>query len=167
MKDETQRPAHLTDDELFGLALPPAGQPEPLPAHLSACRTCSRALQEWKQAVGELSHEADEAFSSRSAADWDARGRETMERLRRAGSPGRRVSRQAFVGLLLAASMLLFAWLAPRTPPPGPVPAAESAELSPADQEDDALLRDIQRVARGEEVWNPLASEDSISDESL
>jgi anti-sigma factor RsiW len=170
MKDETRPAAHLTDEELFGLALPPVGQPEALPAHLSACRACSRALQEWKQAVGELAAEADGALDRRAAADWDVRSRETMEKIRASGAPARRGSRQAVVGLLLAAAMLLFALLAPRQQAPGPVApveAAASAELSPADEADDALLRDVQRLARGEEIWNPLAPEEPIADESL
>ncbi|HEY7863549.1 MAG TPA: hypothetical protein VIE39_07815 [Thermoanaerobaculia bacterium] len=171
MKEETRPSAHLTDEELFGLALPPTGQPEALPAHLSACRNCSRALQEWKLGVLELAGEADGALSRRTAADWDVRARETMERVRASGAPGRGGSRQAAVGLLLAAAMLLFALLAPRrpaavAPATGDVPASASAELSPADQEDDELLRDIQRVARGEELWNPLPSEGAL-DESL
>jgi hypothetical protein len=170
MKEETRPTAHLTEEELFGLALPPAGQPEALPAHLSACRVCSRALQEWKQAVLELAGEADDAMARRSTAGWDARAKETMERVRASGAPGRRGSRQAVVGLLLAAAMLLFALLAPRQPAvvtPAPSGVSAASELSPADQEDDALLRDIQRVARGEELWNPLPAEDALSDESL
>jgi hypothetical protein len=66
--------------------------------------------------------------------------------------------------------MLLFALLAPRRPDtavPAPGNTTASSELSPADQEDDDLLRDIQRVARGEELWNPLPADDTLADESL
>jgi hypothetical protein len=168
---QPERPtAHLSDEELYALALPPAGQPEALPAHLSLCRACSRALSEWKQAVAELAGEADSAMARRSTADWEARAKETMDRVRASGAPGRRGSRQAVVGLLLAASMLLFALLAPRRPDtavPAPGNTTASSELSPADQEDDDLLRDIQRVARGEELWNPLPADDTLADESL
>jgi hypothetical protein len=169
MTQPTRPTAHLSDEELFALALPPAGQPEALPAHLSLCRVCSRALSEWKQAVGELGGEADSEMARRSTADWEARAKETMDRVRASGAPGRRGSRQALVGLLLAASMLLFALLAPRRPDTA-VSAPDttaSSELSPADQEDDDLLRDIQRVARGEELWNPLPADDTLADESL
>jgi hypothetical protein len=108
-------------------------------------------------------------MARRSTADWEARAKETMDRVRASGAPGRRGSRQALVGLLLAASMLLFALLAPRRPDTA-VSAPDttaSSELSPADQEDDDLLRDIQRVARGEELWNPLPADDTVADESL
>ncbi|HYX22428.1 MAG TPA: hypothetical protein VFA98_16410, partial [Thermoanaerobaculia bacterium] len=49
---------HLSDAELFALAAPAAGEPEALPAHLSACRDCARALREWKVAMGDVG-EAD------------------------------------------------------------------------------------------------------------
>ena len=38
---------HLTDAELFNLAVPPVGAPEALPRHLSEGWSCSRALHEW------------------------------------------------------------------------------------------------------------------------
>src|SRR6516162_5748342 len=48
---------HLTDAELFTLALPPAGEPEALPGHLLECAACGRALQTWKAAVRDLARE--------------------------------------------------------------------------------------------------------------
>ena len=62
---------HLTDAELFTLAVPPVGEPEALPRHLSECFRCSRALQEWKLAVREIADEDTEALDRRTPAEWE------------------------------------------------------------------------------------------------
>jgi anti-sigma factor RsiW len=61
---------HLTDAELFDLAAPASGEPEPLPRHLSQCDACSRALQEWKAAMRELAMEDAAPLDRRPAEEW-------------------------------------------------------------------------------------------------
>ena len=78
--------AHLTDAELFGLALPPAGEPEALPAHLSECGACGRALQAWKTAVRDLAREGAEPIDRRTPAEWKTAGDRTLAAIRSAGS---------------------------------------------------------------------------------
>jgi len=153
---------HLTQDELFGLALPAAGAPEPLPSHLSECLRCSRALADWKGAVGDLGQQDEEALSKRSSEEWLAAEEATLVAVRREGAPGRGRSRQLRWALPAAASLLLFALLvngrndAARVTDPYDDPTGLSAQ----DRADDALLRDVERLARGEENgagWSALA----------
>ena len=66
--NRTNSDAHLTDDALFSLALPPAGLPEALPAHLLECPRCARALADWKAAVRDM-EERDEAVLDRRSAE--------------------------------------------------------------------------------------------------
>ncbi len=154
---------HLTDQELFDLALPPAGEPEALPAHLSECLTCSRALQQWKSAIRELGEEDAEMIRSRSAEEWEALGEKTLEAIRRA-RPRRRTLSLRWA-LAIAASLLLFVLVLPdrrASQPAAPRRQTQTAELSPQDQADDVLLRDVARLVRGEDggnLWNALASE--------
>ncbi len=161
------RNSHLTDQELFGLALPPAGEPEALPAHLSECLTCSHALQEWKSAVRELGQEDAEAISRRSAEEWNALEEKTLEAIRRA-RPGRR-SLTLRWALAIAASVLLFVFLLPNRRGSEPVklrPETRIAELSPQDQADDALLRDVARLVRAEDAgrgWGALVPEPGVA----
>ena len=154
---------HLTDAELFTLAVPPAGEPEALPRHLSECFRCSRALQEWKIAVREIADEETEAIERRSAAEWEALENGTIEAMRRAGR-----SRHAPAvkwAVSIAASLLLAVLLLPamrRTAREAPrQPGAAVAALSAQDEKDDALLRDVARLSRGEDngSWSTLAPE--------
>jgi hypothetical protein len=154
---------HLTDAELFTLAVPPVGEPEALPRHLSECVRCSRALQEWKLTVREIADEETEALDLRSAAEWEALENGTIEAMRRAG-PKRRAPAVKWA-VSIAASLLLAALLLPAmrktrrdaSPRPGTAVAALSAQ----DQKDDALLRDVARLSRGEDYgsWSTLAPE--------
>jgi hypothetical protein len=151
---------HLTDAELFTLAVLPVGEPEALPRHLSECLRCSRSLQEWKLAVREISDEETEALDRRSAAEWEALENRTIEAMRRAG----RKSRAPAVkwGVSIAASLLLAVLLLPSLRKTGGVaPAQPAAALSAEDQKDDALLRDVARLSRGEDYgsWSTLAPE--------
>lgn len=163
---------HLTDGELFALALPPTGAPEPLPGHFSECLRCSRALADWKSAVRDLADEDEETVARRSSEEWRAVEDATLAMIRRAGSPGRGRARVLRWTLPVAASLLLFALLVGRgddaavpVAPVAPVaPAApvdvvdDSAGLSAEDRADDALLRDVERLASGEEAaWSELA----------
>jgi hypothetical protein len=147
---------HLTHEELFGLALPPTGKPEALPAHLSECLRCSRLLQEWKSAVTSLAEEDEEAIARRPAADWRAAEEATLAAIRKTGRPGSRRRRVISIALGAAASLLFLALLLPRREPQPTVPANDAeavAELSEADRADDALLRDASALARGEDAW--------------
>jgi len=49
--DDTGAERHLTEEEIFALAAPAAGEPEALPRHLAHCTACGRTLQEWKTAL--------------------------------------------------------------------------------------------------------------------
>jgi hypothetical protein len=155
-------PPHLTDAELFTLAVPPAGEPEALPRHLSECFRCSRALQEWKIAVREIADEETEALDRRSAADWEALENGTIEALRRAGR--RRHGSAVRWALSVAAAVLLAVLMLPAMRRAGrevPRPATAVASLSAQDETDDALLRDVARLSRDEDngSWNTLAPE--------
>ena len=151
---------HLTDAELFGIALPAAGAPEALPAHLSDCLACSRALTEWKSAVRDLAAEGDDAVARRSPEEWDAALAKTMAAVRRSRFEGRTLPLRW--AMSAAAVLLLFAVAIPlqrsvrqRTT------TQASSELSAQDQADDTLLRDVARLSRGDDrsSWGALAPE--------
>lgn len=153
-----KRTPHLTDPQLFGLALPPAGEPEALPEHLSECLICSRALQGWKSAVRELAQEDADAIAKRPAEEWAAAEENTLEALRRA----RRSARELPVrwAVMIAASLLLIALVLParKSDRRSATRVVQTAELSPQDQADDALLRDVARLSHAEDAggWNAL-----------
>jgi hypothetical protein len=155
---------HLTDAELFALAAPAAGEPEALPAHLLQCPSCSRALQEWKEAVQDLARADVRELAERTPEEWRLKEEATMEAIRRAGRPGRgRRPLRWVIGI--AASLLIVALAMPRREAPtaaatstGDTPAA----LSPADQEDDALLRDAAYLAQGGDESSDIALEESL-----
>lgn len=162
---------HLTDEELFALAVPPAGEPEALPRHLSECFRCSRALQDWKSAVRELADEEVAALDKRTPAEWEALENETIEALRRSRRGMRRQTLKWVVSIaacLVAAVLLLPARKSDRSEAARP-----ATQLSPQDQKDDALLRDVARLSRGEDSgsWSTLApepgSEKSAEEEEL
>lgn len=157
--------AHLTDAELFALALPPAGEPEALPAHLSLCDDCGRALQTWKAAVRELAHADAEPIARRTPAQWKSAEDATLAAIRVA-SGRRRFPLRWAAGL--AAAVLVAVLLLPvrsslilaRGPAPAP-PASEPSEMSAGDRADDRLLHDVNRMARGDAggVWNAFVGE--------
>lgn len=169
---------HLTDGELFALAVPPTGAPEPLPGHFSECLRCSRALADWKSAMRELADEDAESVARRSPEEWRAAEDATLAMIRRAGPPGRGRARMLRWALPVAASLLLFALLLVRREP-GASPAAPGAGeatapvavyddalgLSAEDRVDDALLRDVERLAKGEEAdWGELAPDPAAAE---
>jgi hypothetical protein len=154
---------HLTEGDLFTLAVPPAGEPEALPRHLSECSSCSRALSEWKTAVRDLAGSETDVLSRRTPREWEALENRTLEAIRGARVGGRR--RLGWWAAAVAAAVLLFAVALPvsRTrsrPTPGPTLAAQ---FTTQDQEDDLLLRDVARLSRADEEtggsWNSLAPE--------
>ena len=152
--------AHLTDAELFSLAAPPVGEPEALPRHLSECFLCSRALQEWKLAVREVADEETEELDRRSPAEWETLENRTIEAMRRAGRNRRAPAVKWAVSI--AASLLLAFLLLPSIRRAGPEALkAARAPASVQDQKDDALLRDVARLSRGEDAgsWSTLAPE--------
>jgi hypothetical protein len=159
---------HLTDAELFNLAVPPVGEPEALPRHLSECFSCSRSLQEWKSAVRDLADEETEELDRRSSAEWEALEEKTIEAMRRA----RRTRRAPAVkwAVSIAASLLLAILLIPARKP-GRAAVAQTggtiAALSAQDQKDDALLRDVARLSQGEDSgsWTTLAPEPAGTEE--
>lgn len=162
MEDRIEKTAtpHLTDPELFTLALPPVGEPEALPRHLSECLGCSRALQEWKAAVRETADEEIEPLERRTAAEWESLENRTIEAMRRArrGGPSPVIK----WGLSAAAALLLGVLLLPARKSDR-VPEAPSASriamASAQDQSDDTLLRDVARLSRGDDApsWHGLA----------
>ena len=152
---------HLTDAELFGIALPAAGAPEALPAHLSECLACSRALTAWKAAVRDLAAEGEEIVERRTAEEWQAAQSKTMAVIR-----GSRFSRTVLPwrwAASVAAVLLLFAVAVPlqRSLSRERVAAQSSSELSGQDQIDDNLLRDVARLSGGDDrsSWGALAPE--------
>jgi hypothetical protein len=164
MNDErNENDAHLTDSELFALAAPAAGEPEALPAHLSRCRECARALREWKAAMGAVGAGDAGEIARRSDEEWRAKEEATLEAIRRAARPRRSV--RAWRWALAAAASLLVAALvlsgrrpapapaaAARATPPAAASAAPSSDLSAEDAADDRLLREASYLAGGGDV---------------
>ena len=164
-EERNETDAHLTDAELFALAAPAAGEPEPLPAHLSRCRDCARALREWKASIATLGEAEAGELDRRSPEEWRAKEDATLEAIRRAARP--RPSVPAWRWALVAAASLLVAVLvltgrragppattvasAPATPKAA-VSAAASSEMSADDAADDRLLRETSYLAGGGDV---------------
>jgi hypothetical protein len=159
--DLSKEMRHLTDAELFGIALPAAGAPEALPEHLSDCLACSRALTEWKAAVRALAAEGDNAVARRSPEEWDEAQAKTMAAVRRSRFTGRTLPLRW--AMSAAAVLLLFAVAIPlqRSASLRQRSAAQASELSAQDQSDDTLLRDVARLSRGDDgsSWGALAPE--------
>lgn len=155
---------HLTDEELFALAVPPTGAPEPLPVHLSDCLQCSRALVDWKKALCEIGREDGEVIAERSAEEWRAAEEATLAAIRRAGAPGRRRARTLRWALPAAAVLALFALLIAGRSTETPAAFDDPSGLSAQDRADDALLRDVDRLASGEDTasgWSELVPDPS------
>lgn len=155
------RSPHLTDEDLFRLALPASGEPEALPPHLLQCPACARALTEWKGAVRDLGEEDEDALARRPADEWIAAEEATLAGIRKSGLPGRR-RRNLPWALALAASFLLAVLLVTQrgTRETSPPVFEETTGLSAEDSADDALLREVALLARGEDgggLWNSLA----------
>jgi hypothetical protein len=160
---------HLTDEELFALAVPPAGVPEALPRHLSECLRCSRALADWKGAVRDLGGEDEEAFASRSAEEWRAVEDATLAAVGRQGAPGRGRAFKLSWALPAAAALLLGALLVTGRDGSARIVngSDDTASFSAQDRADDALLRDVDRLASGDETsggWGALAPDPSAVD---
>jgi len=163
--DDTGAERHLTDEEIFALAAPAAGEPEALPRHLAHCGACGRALQEWKTALHEVADEDLGPVGRRSAEEWRAAEDATLSVIRRSGR--RPSSRRALRWAMgIAASLVLVALAMPfrtRSASPGTAAGAEAGagsasasmrragedSLSAADRDDDALLRDAAYLAQG------------------
>src|SRR5512132_1045955 len=161
-KEAATATAHLGDADLFTLAVPPVGEPEALPRHLSECLSCSRALQEWKAAVREAADEEMEPLERRGEAEWESLENRTLEAMRRAGRRRRDAAMRWAVPAAAAALLLAGLLLPSRTDrSAGPRPESVAAPLSAQDQRDDALLRDVARLSRGEDggAWSGLAPE--------
>lgn len=155
---------HLSDDALFALAVPPTGAPEPLPVHLSRCLVCSGALADWKDALRDVGAEDSEALARRSPDEWRAAEEGTLAAIRHAGPAGRGRSRNLTWAVAAAASLLLFALLVGNRQASAPIAFDDTAGLSAQDRADDALLRDVDRLASGEETgagWSSLAPDPS------
>jgi hypothetical protein len=154
---------HLTDAELFGLAVPAAGEPEALPEHLSDCQSCSRLLQEWKASVRSLAEEEVDELNRRTPEEWNVAADATMAAIRRASRPGR--SRRPLRWAIgIAASLLILALAIPRRgiPASAATAASEHAGLSAADSEDDRLLRDVAFLAQGGDTPTGPVGEESL-----
>ncbi len=134
-----------------------------MPAHLSECLTCSRALQQWKSTVRDLAEEDARFIALRTPEEWKAAEEKTLAALRQSRKRGGGLPMRWAV--TIAASLLLAALLLPARKAGEKAvrrPATRTAELSAQDQADDALLRDVARLARGESgenLWNALAPE--------
>lgn len=160
MNKETNIPdRHLTEPELFSLALPASGEPEALPAHLSECLSCSRVLQQWKGAVRDLAAEDEEVLGRRTAARWEALEDQTIAAIRRARSGASR--KRVQWALSIAASLVLAVFLLPALRPAGSAAPASASAFSAEDARDEALLLEVDRLASGEDAgsWYTLAPE--------
>jgi len=151
---------HLTDAELFTLAVPPVGEPEALPRHLSECFRCSRALQEWKLAVREIADDDMAALDHRTPAEWASLENETIAAMRRVGqkrAPSLQWAASIAAGLLLGVLLLP----AIRQTVSGGSGRKGEAATAVQDQKDDALLRDVARLSQCEDSgsWSTLAPE--------
>lgn len=163
---ESMKPAsrHLTDAELGALAVPAAGSPEALPAHLSDCLACTRALSEWKNALAAIGDEGG-PLDERTEEDWGRLAEGTMDRIR--FSPRRRSSTAVRWTVGIAASLLLAVLSVPLRDAVSNRASGERdrgrSGLSRQDQADDALLRDVARMTRAEDdagdAWDTLAPE--------
>ena len=157
MTEPTPREEHLAAGDFFRLALPSAGEPEPLPPHLSVCAACARQLSEWRGAARQLSSVDDEP-----PAGFEAR---VMERVRAMKTPrSRRSPRRWLAGLSAAACLLAAFWLGTRaaSPPPAAAPpgsVSSTSSMTAADRADDELLRDVSRLVSSEDEtsWKALA----------
>jgi hypothetical protein len=156
---------HLTDAELFALAAPAAGEPEPLPVHLSRCADCSRALKDWTAALAQIGEDEAAPIENRSPERWNAAAESTMAGIRAAGRRGR-PGRAARWALGIAATLLVVLLAAPwrQSADPEADRAASSGEavLSAQDREDDELLRDVAYLSRGGDL-----APDVLAGESL
>jgi len=143
--------AHLKDGDLFLLAFPPTGEPEPLPPHLAGCAPCARRFTEWERAAREIAGRPES-----SAADFE---QAVMARIRaRPAVPLRRGRAWAAAALAAAAALFAAFWPGPGSSP-RPRSPAPAAAMSARDLADDALLRDVSRVVDGEDgaAWNRMA----------
>ncbi|HEY3203913.1 MAG TPA: hypothetical protein VGL03_09665 [Thermoanaerobaculia bacterium] len=157
------RERHLTDAELFGLAVPAAGDPEALPGHLSQCQACSRALSEWKNAVQTLAEEDLGALGRRSPEQWRAAEDSTMEAIRRAGRPRRAAHPiRWIVGIAAALLIVALAMPARKSAPAAGAVKSDDTTFSAADRADDALLRDAAFLAQGGDTGTDSIAEDSL-----
>ena len=161
--DQKTAERHLTDAELFALAVPPAGEPEALPRHLSECQSCSRSLLEWKVSVRELGEAEVDPINRRSPEQWNAAAEATMARIRRAARPSRsRRSLRWAVGI--AASLLILALAIPRhgAPTKTASSAPDASGMSASDREDDRLLRDVAFLAQGDDAGAGLLTDEHL-----
>jgi hypothetical protein len=158
---------HLTDEELFSLAVPPTGAPEPLPVHLSDCLQCSQALVDWKRALSEIGREDGDVIGGRSAEDWRAAEETTLAAIRQAGAPGRHRAKILRWALPAAAVVAFFALLIAGRSTQTPVAFDDPSGLSAQDRADDLLLRDVDRLASGEDAaigWSELVPDPAGTD---
>ncbi len=167
--DRTVSDKHLSDAELFSLAAPASGEPEALPRHLSECQACSRALQEWQTSLRAIGDEEVEEIERRTPQQWREAEAATMSAIRRAAPRARRNPWRWAIGI--AASLVILAlampWRQVSTPAVSAGSAVESAAsddsgMSPADRDDDALLREAASLARGGDDSSDLALEESL-----
>ena len=156
-ENRTQPAVHLTDDALFALAVPAAGVPEALPAHLLQCVRCARALAEWKNAIRDLGERDEDLLEKRGADEWSEVEDATLAAIRRQGAPGRGRARTLRWALPVAASLLVFALLVTgrQSSTRAPELSEDTAGLSTQDRADDALLRDVDSLASGDDTSGP------------
>jgi hypothetical protein len=159
-EEKTRRASdHLSDAELFSAALPAGGRPEALPAHLSECLACSRAMAEWKNAIRELASEDAAPIAERGPAQWTAAEDRTIALLRRSRPKRPRMPLRWAVAAAAVLFLVVLLLPARHSRETAPRRSSDTSELTPEDQADDALLRDVARLSRGEDggTWNSLA----------
>jgi RNA polymerase sigma-70 factor, ECF subfamily len=154
--DDRERPARKASapEDFFLLVLPPAGDPEALPPHLSGCAPCARQFAQWRAAAEGLAASPEDP-----PADFE---RKVMAQIRSKRPPrSRRSARRSIAGLLSAACLLAAFWLGTRIggQPKHSSQEATIASMSEADRADDELLRDVSRLVSSDDEtsWKSLA----------
>jgi hypothetical protein len=119
--------------------------------------------------VRDLGDQDEEALAGRSAEEWRAVEDATLAAVRRQGAPGRGRARRLSWALLAAAALLLGALLVTGRNGSARIVngSDDTASFSAQDRADDALLRDVDRLASGDETsggWGALAPDPSAVD---
>ena len=168
-QNRTQPVVHLTDDALFVWPFPQRGVPECTPRAPPPVRAPARALlADWKNRCRTCGSKGRRPAGEARRRWWIEVEEATLAAIRGRALRARR-ARTLRWALPVAASLLVFAL--PRdheeNPAHAPEPPEDTAGLSTQDRADDALLRDVDSLASGDDTsggWGALAPEPGAPD---